>query len=101
MKPRLVEAPRALDAFDNAALAHRQHAVAEPRDLGEVARRHQNAAAVGGVDDPEAETLVLVDLVSLGPDALAEARNEALALDRHAYEVSKVYRKTSPAKTDA
>ena len=53
---------------------------------------------IGGVDDPEAETLVLVDLVSLSPDALAEARNEALTLDRHAYEVSKVYRKTSPAE---
>jgi len=53
---------------------------------------------IGGVDDPEAETLVLVDLVSLDPDALAEARNEALILDSRAYEVSKVYRKTSPAE---
>jgi len=53
---------------------------------------------IGGVDDPEAETLVLVDLVSLSPDALAEARNEALILDSRAYEVSKVYRKTSPAE---
>jgi ketosteroid isomerase-like protein len=53
---------------------------------------------IGGVDDPEAETLVLVDLVSLSPDALAEARNEALTLDSRAYEVSQVYRKTSPAK---
>ena len=53
---------------------------------------------IGGVDDPEAETLVLVDLISLSPDALKEARNEALILDSRAYEVSKVYWKTSPAK---
>ena len=53
---------------------------------------------IGAVDDPEAETLVLIDLKILSPDALAEARNEALTLDSRAYEVSQVYRKTSPAE---
>jgi hypothetical protein len=53
---------------------------------------------IGGVDDPEAETLVLIDHKSLGPEALAEARNEALTLDGRAYDVSQVYRKTLPAE---
>ena len=53
---------------------------------------------IGAVDDPEAETLVLIDLKTLSPEALAEARNEALTLDSRAYDVSKVYRKTSPAE---
>jgi len=52
---------------------------------------------IGGKDDPEAETLVLVDFLTLSSEALAEARNEALTLDSRAYEVSKVYQKTSPA----
>jgi hypothetical protein len=52
---------------------------------------------VGAVDDPQAETLVLTSVGQLGPQALAHARQEALKLDRHAYQVSRVYRTTVPA----
>jgi hypothetical protein len=53
---------------------------------------------IGAVGDPEAETLVLIELNTLSPEALAEARNEALILDSRAYDVSQVYRKTLPAE---
>jgi hypothetical protein len=53
---------------------------------------------IGAVDDPEAETMVLTKLKRLGPRALAEAREEALKLDRHGYKVSDVYRQTPPAE---
>ena len=53
---------------------------------------------VGALGDPEAETLVLTKLRHLGPRALAEAREEALKLDRHGYQVSNVYRMTPPAE---
>jgi len=54
---------------------------------------------VGAVDDPEAETLVLVKLAHLDPGALAQAREEALKLERRAYRVRKdVYGGTPPAE---
>ncbi|HEX8133317.1 MAG TPA: hypothetical protein VF880_07795, partial [Actinomycetes bacterium] len=54
---------------------------------------------VGAVDDPEAETLVLVKLAHLDPGALAQAREEALKLERRAYRVRKdVYGGTQPAE---
>jgi len=53
---------------------------------------------IGAEGDPEAETLVLAKLRHLGPDAMERARKEALKLDRHAYQVSNVYRKTPPAE---
>jgi hypothetical protein len=49
--------------------------------------------------DASQEELQLVKLVKLSPDALAEIRAEALALEKHAYEISKdVYAHTSPSK---
>jgi hypothetical protein len=54
---------------------------------------------VGAVDDPEAEELVLVKLSHLDPGALAQAREEALQLERRAYRVRKdVYGGTQPAE---
>ena len=53
---------------------------------------------VGAVGDPQAETLVLTKLEHLGPSALAQAREEALKLDRHGYQGSDVYRQTPPAE---
>jgi hypothetical protein len=44
------------------------------------------------------ETLELVTLEQFSPDALAEARAEALQLEKHAYEVSEVYSETQPAE---
>jgi hypothetical protein len=51
---------------------------------------------VAAVNDPEGETLVLTALNHLAPDGLVAARAEALKLEQHAYEVSKVYRRTPP-----
>jgi hypothetical protein len=54
---------------------------------------------VGAVNDPEAEELVLVKLSHLDPGALAQAREEALELERRAYRVRKdVYGRTQPAE---
>jgi hypothetical protein len=50
-----------------------------------------------GGQDATQEALELVKLEHLSPEALAEIRAEALALEKHAYEVSEdVYGKTSP-----
>jgi hypothetical protein len=53
---------------------------------------------IGALNDPEGETLVLSKLERLGPEALALARAEALALDARGYAVSDVYAQTAPAK---
>jgi hypothetical protein len=52
---------------------------------------------ITAVDDPEGETLVLTSAIRLDARGLSEARKEALALDRHGYSVSPVYRRTAPA----
>lgn len=52
-----------------------------------------------GAKEKEQETLVLVDLVQLSPEALAEVRAEALKLEERAYMVSKdLYGHTPPAE---
>ena len=54
---------------------------------------------VGAVNDPEAEELVLAKLSHLDPGALAQARAEALKLERRAYRVRKdVYGGTQRAE---
>ena len=53
---------------------------------------------VGAVADKEGETLVLAKIVRLSPSALAKARQAALKLDKHGYQVSDVYRQTPPAQ---
>jgi hypothetical protein len=50
-------------------------------------------------EDATKETLELVDIVQLNPEALAEVRAEALELEKRAYEISQdVYARTSPAE---
>ena len=64
------------------------------------------ASGVGGVrvgwagtNEEEQETLELVKVVHLDPDALAKVRVAALALEAHGYVTSKdVYGKTEPAQ---
>ena len=52
-----------------------------------------------GAKEQEKETLELVSLKQLSPQALAKARKEAIALDKRAYKNSKeVYAKTQSAK---
>jgi hypothetical protein len=51
---------------------------------------------VGFVDDPEGETLVLVEASRLSPEDLAKVRQEALGLEKNAYKRSKLYGQTQP-----
>ncbi len=51
-----------------------------------------------GPEEEEKEGLGLVKNVRLSPEALAEARADALKLEDHAYELKDFYRKTQPAK---
>jgi hypothetical protein len=51
---------------------------------------------VGALDDPEGETLVLVDRVHLNQESMDAVREEALKLDRRGYRVSEVYCQTEP-----
>jgi hypothetical protein len=52
---------------------------------------------IGAVDDPEAETLVLVNRTRLSPEALAVIRDDALKLEQRAYEINAAYQPTPPA----
>jgi hypothetical protein len=51
-----------------------------------------------GKKQDERETLELVELKHLSPEAMAEVRKAAMELDRRAYERSEVYRDTQPAE---
>lgn len=51
---------------------------------------------IGAIDDPEGETLILVQRQQLGPNAMALVNREALRLDKRAYRVSEVYADTPP-----
>jgi hypothetical protein len=53
---------------------------------------------VGAVGGQQQEFLALVSVTHLSRAALATARRQALALERRAYRVSKVYRHTPPAE---
>jgi hypothetical protein len=53
---------------------------------------------VSAVADPEGETLSLTKIVHLNADGIADAREQALKLEKRAYEVSDVYRKTPHAR---
>jgi hypothetical protein len=51
-----------------------------------------------GPEEEEKEGLELVKDVSLSPQGLAEARADALKLEKRAYELKEFYSKTKPAK---
>jgi hypothetical protein len=51
-----------------------------------------------GRNEDEREVLVLVDIVNLSPEALANVREAALRLEDRAYRISDVYARTSPAE---
>lgn len=53
---------------------------------------------VRAVGDPEGETLVLTEDVTLSAQALQDAGEAALSLDQHAYEVSDLWANTPPAE---
>ena len=56
---------------------------------------------VGAVGDPEDETLVLSKVSQLTPEQLAKARQDAMKLEKNAYKVNPIYRKTQPATPPA
>jgi hypothetical protein len=51
---------------------------------------------VGAIGDPEGETLVLSKVSQLSPEDLAKARQQAQTLEKRAFKVSPIYRKTQP-----
>jgi hypothetical protein len=51
---------------------------------------------VGFEDDPEGETLVLLEVNQLSPEQMAKFRLEALKLENNALKISKLYRETTP-----
>jgi hypothetical protein len=74
-----------------------------PLDVGSGHQRKYYAAGVGNVrigpvNDPEGETLVLVNNLQLGAQALAESNEAALRLEARAYQISDVYRDTPRAR---
>jgi hypothetical protein len=75
-----------------------------PLEPAEGIHRKYYAAGVGNVlvnaidNDPEGETLVLSQLVQLSPEALKQANQVVLNLDRRAYRNVPLYRRTLPAR---
>jgi hypothetical protein len=53
---------------------------------------------VGAANDPQGETLVLTKINRLSGQALSHAREQALKLERRAYQVSREYKTTAPAQ---
>jgi hypothetical protein len=85
------------DCFANSLLTHEQ----SPLDPdGGIETKYYapgvGVAKAGSPDDPEGETLVLVEHAQLGQESMAAVREEALNLDRRAYRVSEVYCETEP-----
>jgi len=73
-----------------------------PLDVGSGRQRKFYAGGIGvvqiaPVNDPEGERLVLENVLHLSPQALRDAGEEALKLERRAYQVSSAYRHTAPA----
>jgi hypothetical protein len=52
---------------------------------------------ITAVNDPEGETLNLIDFKHLSPEELATARQEAIKLEDHAYHINQVYIEADPA----
>jgi hypothetical protein len=83
--------------FENGVLTHERSPL-DP-DGGIQTKYHApevGIAKVGALDDPEGETLALVEHVQLDQASMAAVRDEALNLDRRGYRVSDVYCQTEP-----
>src|SRR5262245_9513248 len=68
-----------------------------PEILHRVYAKGVGIIQAGAPDDPDGETLVLMQVRQLNGRQMDEARAAALALDRHGPEVSEVYAETEPA----
>ena len=53
---------------------------------------------IGAINDPEGETLVMIDRRQLGPTELAAANQAALRLDARGFQFNDIYAQTVPAK---
>jgi hypothetical protein len=84
--------------YDDVVVTH-EHSPLEPFSGTQIKYHAPGVGifSVGALNDPEGETLVLVALNHLDAEQMRTARAEALALERRAYEISGVYRTTSPA----
>jgi hypothetical protein len=75
-----------------------------PLEPAEGIHRKYYAAGVGNVlvnaieNDPEGETLVLSQITHLSSQEMAQVREEVLRMDRRAYRVNSLYRRTRPAR---
>jgi hypothetical protein len=75
-----------------------------PLEVGTGSQFKYYAAGIGNVfiapskDDPEGEYLVVTQRLQLSPAALADVREQALELERHAYQTHPLYRLTSPCQ---
>jgi hypothetical protein len=83
--------------FENGLLTHER----SPLDQSGAIQTKYHAPGVGivkigALNDPEPETLVLVEHVQLDADSMAAVRQEALKLDQRGYRVSEVYCQTEP-----
>ncbi len=72
-----------------------------PSELG--VQRKYYASGVGAVriesvNAPDGENLVLMNVLKLSPQAMKDATEAALKLERRAYEISEPYRKTARAR---
>ena len=89
-----------MDCYKSVHVTHER----APLEPAEGIHRKYYAAGVGNVlvnaieNDPEGETLVLSQIVKLSPEALKQANQEALNLDRRAYRNVPQYRRTTPAR---
>jgi hypothetical protein len=77
-----------------------------PPDRDNAIQRKFHAPGVGvvlvtAINDPEAETLVMLDFKQLDTTAMDAARDEVLRLEGRAYENSQVWRQTPPAELPA
>jgi hypothetical protein len=85
------------DCYENGVLTHERSPL-DP-DGGIQTKYHApevGVAKVGALDDPEGETLVLSEMVTLDQEQMAAVRKEALTLDQRGYRVSGVYCQTEP-----
>jgi hypothetical protein len=86
-----------LDCFDNVLLIKESNPF-EPQEGFQLKYYAPGVGniQVGALGGKEKEVLVLTAVEQLGPDETAEARQAAIDLEAHAYDGSKVYRRTSP-----
>jgi hypothetical protein len=85
--------------FDDVLVSHERSPL-EP-DGGIQTKAHAPGVGiveVGALDDPEGETLALIERARLDLESMDAVDQEALKLDQRAYRVSEVYRQTEPVE---